>query len=252
LVIGVEKMTDFSNEEVARALAMAADNTTEFNNGVTFPALHALVAQAYLNKYNLAPAVLDAVSVRSHQKAFADDKAQFHKKITEDDVRASAMVTSPLKLYHCSPISDGAAAIVLSTEQTDLELAASVTLASREFALADRSDLTSFAVVQEAVAKLDLSELEIVEVHDCFVIAEIIALEDLGIMRKGQGWQEPEHVKVNVRGGLKAGGHAIGATGVKQMVTLAEEMRTHQYQLGLAHNVGGVGAQVALNLIKKR
>ena len=277
LVIGVEKMTDHKPEEIASAL-MGAGHDEERIAGASFPGLYALLARAYMEKYKTTGEKVAAVSVKNHYHASLNPKAQFQFEISIDQVMSSPMVADPLKLLDCSPISDGASAIIISNNKKQIAktkkpiwiVASSVTTDS--LGLSQRSDLTTLSAVRRAakeaykMAGIIPSEIDVAEVHDCFSIAEIIACEDLGFFKQGEAALEIAKGKtklnkgrpiVNPSGGLKACGHPVGATGVKQIVEIVSQLRgeaqarqAEEAKIGLTHNVGGSGAVAVIHILK--
>lgn len=278
LVVGVEKMTDHKPEEVSLAL-MGAGNSQERSAGITFPGLYALIARAYMNQYGLTEEELAAVAVKNHYHGSLNPKAHFRFPVTIEKVLQSSPVADPLKLLDCSPVSDGASCLVLGSEDVVKRkhkkpvwiLASSV--ATDTLGLAKRDSLTSLKAAYLASKKayseagLKPSDIDIAEVHDCFTIAEIIALEDLGFFEKGKAGKavrkgeltlgSSKKLVVNTSGGLKACGHPVGATGVKQIVEVVEQLRgiansrqVEKAKIGLTHNVGGSGAVAAVHILK--
>lgn len=269
LVVGVEKMTDHKPEEVARVL-MGAGSDEERQAGVTFPALYALLAKAHMEKYGTTEADLASVSVKNHFHACFNPLAQFPFPITIEQVLQSPRIASPLKLLDCSPITDGAAAVILSNNKKTVSVIAS-TVATDTLGLAEREDLTTLKATQEAAkiayeeAGVEPKDIDVAEVHDCFSIAEILAMEDLGFAKKGEGGKFIREGKtklgnslvVNTSGGLKACGHPVGATGIKQMVEIYQQLsgisgkrQVQNARVGLTHNVGGSGATAVIHILK--
>ncbi len=278
VVGGVEKMTDASTAEAVTALGGAGDQEWELLQGATFPGLYALMARRHMHEYGTTEEMLASVAVKNHANAIHNPYAQFHSKITIDDVLRSKKVADPLKVLDCSPITDGAAAVVLMSldkakEHTDnyVEVVASAQ-ASDTLALHSRESLTGIRATRVAAEKayklagVGPEKIDVAEVHDCFTIAEIMAIEDLGFFKKGEGGKaslEGEtqiggKVAVNTSGGLKAAGHPVGATGVKQVVEItwqlrgqAEGRQVDNPEYGLTHNVGGSGATAVVHILKR-
>lgn len=275
LVLGVEKMTDSSQDEITAGL-MAAGSDEERQAGVTFPGIYALIAQAYMQKYGISEEILAGVSVKNHYHGSLNSKAQFRKLITIDDVMNSGRIADPLKLLDCSPISDGASAVVITNQEVDKKLKP-VTIAASEvatdtLALHNRSSFTTLSAVVEASGKaykkagITPSDVDVAEIHDCFSIAEAIATEDLGFSKRGEGARDIAKGKMtlwkgkivtNPSGGLKACGHPVGATGIKQIVEITQQLRggadTRQVKnakIGLTHNVGGSGAIAVIHILQ--
>lgn len=265
LVVGVEKMTDIDSALTTKYLAGAAHYSLEY--GSTFPGLYGLLAQAHMQKYGTTRDQLSAVAVKNHLHAFDNPNAQYHKKFTIEQINQSQLVADPLRLLDCSPITDGAAAVILSTRNVDgLVEIAGFGHGQDSLDLAHRGSLTSLeatkSAAKEAYSKASLSakDINVAEVHDCFTIAEILAYEDLGFAVEGKGGLLIEagkmtyggDVVVNPSGGLKAGGHPVGATGIKQVAYLAELLAGGQFKTGLAHNVGGSGATSVVHILTKK
>ena len=276
LVIGVEKMTDLPTEEATITLATASDQEWEAYYGVTFPGLYAMIAKRHMHDFGTTREQLALVAVKNHEHASLNPIAQFRNKITVEDVLNSSPVAEPLNLLDCSPITDGAAAIVLCREnfvkiEKPVYLVASGH-AVDTIALHERKSLTELKATKLAAkmayeeAKIKPKEIDIAEVHDCFTIAEIIAYEDLGFCEKGEGGKLIEQgetslngsIPVNTSGGLKACGHPVGATGVKQAVEVVSQLREEagkrqvkHAQRALTHNVGGSGATCVVHIWEK-
>ncbi len=275
LVVGVEKMTDHNPAEVAQAL-MAAGHDEERASGITFPGLYAILAQAYMEKYKATEKELAMVSVKNHYHASLNSKAQFPFEITLEQVLRSSSIAEPLKLLDCSPVSDGASAIILSQglqkKHQPLAYITASAVATDSLGLAGRRSLTSLGAAVLAakkayqMANLNPEQIDVAEVHDCFTIAEILACEDLGIFEKGQAAKEIALGKtklgqgkpvINPSGGLKACGHPVGATGVKQVAEIADQLagkagqrQVKKAKIGLTHNVGGSGAVAVIHLLE--
>ncbi len=276
VALGVEKMTDHKPEDVATAL-MGAGSAEERQAGATFPGLYATLARVHMKEFGTTEEDMAAVAVKNHFHASLNPHAQFHNTITVEQVMRSSRIADPLKLLDCSPISDGAAAVVVTREQGSgnrkgIEILAS-TVATDTLGLAQRKSLTELHATQEAskkaykIAGMGPKDIDVAEVHDCFTIAEIFAMEDLGFYKKGKAaaaiacgetrLDTSKHLVVNPSGGLKGCGHPVGATGVKQMVEVVEQLRgragdrqAKKAKIGLAHNVGGSGATAVVHILK--
>lgn len=274
LVIGVEKMTDVSSEDATTGLSGASDEEWEASVGATFPSLYAMIAREHMNKYGTSRRQLSMVAVKNHKHGSMNPLAQFPKEISLEDALEATMISDPLNLFDCSPISDGAAAIVLSAgKQTKGVKILASAQAQDSLALHDRADLTTLQATVDAsnrafkAAGIGRKDIGLVELHDCFTIAEICAYEDLGFVEKGKGGEFIEEGKtyfgaelpVNTSGGLKSCGHPVGATGVKQVVEIYNQMigRAGARQIkkdlkyALAHNVGGSGATAIVSILEK-
>jgi len=276
LAAGVEKMTD--GADVTDVLAMAADQETEAYHGITFPGLYAMIARAHMDAYGTTEEQLAAVAVKNHRHGSMNPKAQFGHAVTLEQVLGSSLVASPLRLLQCSPVSDGAAAVVLCP----LEAANRYTkqpikirgsgMASAPMALHDRKEISFLDSVQKSaerayeMAGIGPGEIQFAEVHDCFAIAEICCIEALGLVEKGRGGKAaPEgftalggRVPVNTSGGLKSKGHPVGATGVAQAIELCEQLRgaagerqVADARIGLCQNMGGSGASSVVHILER-
>jgi len=278
MVSGVEKMTDVSTEQVTTALMGAGDEELEGFNGLTFPGLYALLAKAYMHKYpSLTRELLAEVSVKNHFHGAKNPYAQFQSEITLDTVLKSTLVADPLTLFDCSPITDGAASIILASEKTAKKLDSEVYitgsgLATDSLSLARRKSLTrldaGITAAERAYkqAGITVKDVNFAEVHDCFSIAEIYAVEALGFAKEGEAYKLYKDKQtyfdgktpINTSGGLKACGHPVAATGVKQAVEATMQLRGDAGKrqvkgatTGVTYNVGGSGATACVHVFKK-
>jgi len=278
MVGGVEKMTHRTTAEVTEFLAMASDMPFEQWNGLTFPGLYALMATAHMHEYGTTEEQMARVAVKNHHNGTLNPKAHMQKEITVEKVMGSKVIAWPLKLYDCSLITDGASCLIL----THPDLAKRFTdspvhvigsgQASDAIGLYEREKLTSLKAArlagQEAyrMAGVEPKDLDVVEVHDCFTIAELIAYEDLGFCGSGKGGNLIEEgttelggkLPVNPSGGLKSKGHPVGATGTAQAYEIylqltgqAEERQVEGAEIGLSHNVGGSGASASVHIYRR-
>lgn len=260
LVVGAEKMTEQSPQTMNNGL-MQATTQDEQLSGITFAGLYALLASHYLDTYTLERNILSWVPLLMHRNGATNPKAQFQKPITLKHIEASRTVVEPLRLFDCSPLSDGAAGIIISSEPSAVQMIGSA-IATDSPDLGSRQELLSFNATKQALQNLNLDQdwhnnLVALEAHDCFSIALIIALEDLGLAPPGKGWElvqnlytNPEKYSwtLNQSGGLKAAGHPVGATGIKQMVSVYEQLNlAKKNSLGLTHNLGGTGGTAIIN-----
>ena len=267
LVVGVEKMTDVSPEVIAAGLMGAADAEKDAPSGLTFPGIFGLIANRYMHEYNVSRARLNAVSVRHHKNAVGNPFAQFQSEIPEDSVSASPKVADPLCMLDCSPISDGAAAVLLSTsaEKTrksthgDIRIIASQ-LAADTVSITDRPTITAFGATQTAMAAalaeagIEREDIAHVELHDCFSIAALLSLEDMGFAEPGCGirlYEEEHAMTINGSGGLKACGHPVAATGIKQIIDIRKQLHASGNRYGLAQNFGGACATCGIHILEQ-
>lgn len=276
LVGGVEKMTD--GADVTYALATAADQEYEVYQGVTFPGLYAMIARAHMYRYGTTREQLAAVAVKNHHNGALNPNAQFQREITVEQVINATLVADPLTILDSSPVSDGAACVILASEELVKILKKPLIkilgsgAATDSLALHQREDITTLNAVKISaeraykMAGINPSDVDFAEVHDCFTIAEICILEELGFVEKGKGglFTEESHtslegkIPVNTSGGLKSKGHPVGATGIAQVVEVVEQLRNNagkrqikNAKIGLAQNMGGTGASSVVHILKK-
>jgi acetyl-CoA C-acetyltransferase len=274
---GVEKMTDVLTERTTQTLATAADQEWEAFLGMTFPGLYALIARRHMYEFGTTREQLAMVSVKNHGNAIHNPYAQFHRRITVEDVLNSAVVADPLRLLDCSPITDGAACVVLASEEKAKDFTDSPVYitgsgqASTTISLHDRERMTvidsTINAGREAYrrAGIEARDVQVAEVHDAFTIGEILAIEGLGFVELGKGGPATEEgltqiggkIPVNTSGGLKAKGHPVGATGIAQAVEIALQLRGEagrrqvDADIGLTHNVGGSGGTAVVHILEK-
>ncbi|MFA9425103.1 thiolase domain-containing protein [Natronorubrum sp. A-ect3] len=277
LVGGVEMMSASSLEKVTDALANAADNEYENEAGLTFPGIYALMAQAYMSEFDVTEDELAAVAVKNYENGVSNPLAQRQTETDVESVLDSPPVATPLNLQDCCPITDGASAAVLVSEsfaddhglETTVEFAGSGQ-SSDSLALQDRPELARTRAAERAAedayerAGISPGDVDVVELHDCFTIAEILAIESLGFFERGEGARgavEGEtavdgRIPINTSGGLLAKGHPVGATGVAQLVEITKQLEgRHPNQvddptIGLTHTVGGSGASCVVNVLR--
>ena len=301
---GVEKMTNLETARVTDVLASAADAFYEFPAGATFPGLYAEMANAHMKRYGTTIEQLRLVGIKNHENGALNPKAQFQASIRDimksrmekakakglpvptwkdemeflEDPVANPIIAWPLRLFDCSPITDGAAVVILAAEEiarkfTDTPIyVAGTGQGSDALALHDREDLTSLRAARVAareayrMAGVEPKDIQLAEVHDCFTIAEIVATEDLGFFKPGEGGKAVEEgvtkrdgeKPINTSGGLKAKGHPVGASGAAQVVEIWHQLRgsagprqVSGVELALTHNVGGSGASCAVHIFRR-
>ncbi len=304
LVGGIEMMTKLPTSQVTDTLAAAGDVLYEIPVGFTFPGFYAAMASAYFDRYGAAPEDLMQVALKNHTNGALNDKAQFGVTIPDwmekrkqsaerkgkpvpdwkdewdflHDDRANPMIAWPLRLFDCSPITDGATAALLVADDiakkfTDHPLKIIGSGQASDYPLHDRADLTSIGAAklaaQEAYQMADVTakDIQLAEVHDCFTIAEVIASEDLGFFEPGTGYNQAEKgtttrdgdIPINTSGGLKAKGHPVGASGIGQAVEIFKQLRGRAGErqikgdpsLGLAHNVGATGQTCVVHIFHR-
>jgi len=305
VVGGVECMNEVSTTLVTDTLATASDNLFEYPAGATFPGLYAAVASAHFHKYGTTHDDLKRIAIKNHENGSQNPFAQMQQSLREimagkikrfesqgrdlpdwkdemDFLNSSSnpMIASPLRLFDCSLVTDGAACVFLASEEvakdfTDTPIWLTGTgQGSAALSLHDRDDITGFIASREAaqqaykMAGLKPSDIQIAEVHDCFTIAELIALEDLGFYEPGKaataiqnGETKRDGIRpINTSGGLKSKGHPVGTTGAamaveifKQMRGIAERDRQVKFDVekALSHNLGGSGATCVVTIYEK-
>jgi len=278
LVVGVEKMTEVTTSVATEIMGRAGDAIWEYPFGTTFPGYYAMIANAHMAEYGTTEEQLAMVAVKNHYYGCLNPYAHMQKEVTLEKALTSFPVAYPLKLYDCSLITDGAAAVLLASEERAKAISKNpvwmvgLGLATDTLRLGDRESLTSLRAAREAartaykMAGIGPSDIDVATVHDCFTIAEIVAYEDLGFCEKGEGGRLIEaretyiggRIPVNVDGGLKSKGHPLGATGVSMAIEITKQLRgeagprqVKDPEIGLTHNVGGSG-QIALVHIFRR
>ncbi len=280
MAVGVEKMTEVDTLTSVELIGRAGSYTWEFENyGMTFPAYYALYAVSHMSRFGTTEEDMSRVAVKAHHYGSLNPLAQFQKEITLEKALGSQMVSWPLKLYDACPLSDGSAAVVLASEEaakklTDTPVWIKGTGYSSDSAnLSRRDDYVGLRASVDAsrraygASKVTPDMVDVATCHDCFTIAELMAYEDLGFCKKGEGAKmirdgETElggRIPVNLDGGLKAKGHPIGATGVSMTVEITKQLRNeagkHQAPIkngiGLVHNVGGTGHYAYVTVLSR-
>lgn len=277
IAVGAEKMTHSDTAAVTAALNCAMDNGADGPSGLTFPGFFGLAARVYEERYGAGRDHLSAVVRKNKANGLLNPLAQMGASLGNDEILQSPLICDPLRLFDCCPVSDGAAAVVLVAEHLRSEIAAepveiAASVQTRGSArIAGHPDLCSFnatvSAAQQAFqfARIAPGDVDLVELHDCFSIAEIIDGEDLGIVPRGHGagWAAEGRtardgdMPVNPSGGLLAKGHPVGATGIGQVYESVLQLRgTHPNQvadaaIALTHNLGGAGVACAVNILKR-
>ena len=280
LAVGVEKMTEVDTSTSVELIGRAGSYTWEFENyGMTFPAYYALYAVAHMNRYGTTEEDMSRVSVKAHRYGAMNPLAQFQKEITLEKAMGSPVVAWPLKLFDACPLSDGSAAVVLASEEAAKKLTDTpvwikgVGYSTDTANLSRRDDYVGLGAAVEAakkayaMAKVGPGDIDVATAHDCFTIAELMAYEDLGFCKKGEGAKMIRNgdteiggrIPVNLDGGLKAKGHPIGATGVSMAVEITKQLRNEAGKRqapikngnGLVHNVGGTGHYAYVTILSR-
>ena len=278
LVVGVEKMTEVPTSVATDIMGRGGDATWEYPFGTTFPGYYAMIANAHMAQFGTTEQQMAMVAVKNHYYGSLNPYAHMQKKIDLEKAITSFMVAHPLKLFDCSLITDGAAAILLASEEKAKAISkkpvwfAGLALTTDTMRITERDSLTSIMATREAartayrMAGIGPSDIDVATVHDCFTIAEIVAYEDLGFCEKGEGGKLIEaketyvggKIPVNVDGGLKSKGHPLGATGVSMAIEITKQLRGEAGErqvknagIGLTHNVGGTGQVVAIHIFRR-
>ena len=278
VVGGAEKLTDVPDATAAQITSSAADHEWEVVFGATLPALWALIARRHMHQYGTTREELARVAVHAHEMGSKNPNAHFRNKLSLEQVLNAGPVAEPLGVFDCAPLSDGAAAVVLgpmdlARQHTDtpIQITASQ-VACDTMALQHREDLTTLDSTVSAArrafaqAHRDPRDVQVAEIHDAYTISALVALEDLGFVKKGHAGREFASgrfapggaVTVNPSGGLKAQGRPFGAVGVAQVVEIvrqlrgeAKERQVPEAMVGLAHDVGGTGATSVVTLLER-
>jgi len=277
-VIGCQKMTELTTAEILALMGRVGDVQWESIFGTTFPGYYAMFAQRHMHEYGTTAEQLALVAVKNHYYGARNDNALFRKEITVEKAQASDPVASPLNVYDCCANADGAVCLILAAEPKARELSDrpvwldGLGCATTSMSVLRRPDLTGLpsaaAAAEEAykMAGITAADVKVAGVHDCFTIAEIMAYEDLGFCAKGEGGAFIEakqpyiggSTPVNVDGGLKAKGHPIGATGTSQVYEIVRQLRgdcgerqVPDADVGLTHNVGGIGQYSFVNILRR-
>jgi len=278
LASGVEKMTDVGGNEATYALGTAADQEYEGYQGITFPGLYALIARAHMQKYGTTREQLAKVAVKNHHNGSKNPLAQYQFEITEEEVLNSVKVADPLNILDCSPITDGAAAAIICPLDMARKMGKPLIKiigtghATDTIQICQRKDMTwleaTYQAAKQAYAMADKKpeDIDFIEVHDCFTIAEICATEALGIVDKGKGGEAVESgltdlegkIPVNTSGGLKSKGHPVGATGIAQIVEVTKQLRgeagerqVKDARVGMTQNMGGSGGSSVVHILER-
>jgi acetyl-CoA C-acetyltransferase len=277
-VIGCQKMTELSTGEILALMGRVGEVQWESVFGTTFPGYYAMFATRHMHEFGTTRENLLQVAVKNHHYGAKNPNALFRKEITLEKAMASDPVASPLCVYDCCANADGAACVILAAEDRAKAISAKVVwldgvgCATSSMSVLRRPDLVGLPSAREAsrqaykMAGVTAKEIKVAEVHDCFTIAELMAYEDLGFCKKGEGGPFIADrrsyiggdVAVNVDGGLKAKGHPIGATGVSMAYEIISQLRgdcgerqVPDADVGLTHNVGGIGQYTFVNLFRR-
>lgn len=271
LVVGAEKMKHVSTAKVTQAINAAMDNdSNEKHAGLTFPGFFGVLANRYFYETGATEEHLAMVALKNRENAMNNPLAQFKERTSMEEIMNARMITDPLGLFDCSPTTDGAAAIVVSKKKSNIKLLASAQ-ASGPTQMQASEDLMSIPAVKESgrlayeKAGLGPEDIDVVEVHDCFSMTEILSSEELGFFEKGEGYKAVEQGKtkpngdipINTSGGLLSKGHPIGATGVSQLYQIVSQLRGNApnqvegARIGLAQNLGGTGAYSTVHILER-
>jgi acetyl-CoA C-acetyltransferase len=277
LVVGVEKMTESLPVETTEALATAADADFEAVHGLSFVSINALVMQRYLHVYGWNHTDFARFSINAHANAIHNPFARLRSPITEKDYNQARMIAEPINLLDASPIGDGAAAIILvpaekiSRQSSAIKVAGSAS-ATDTLSVHSRKDPLWLSAAAKSVKKayqqasVTPKDIDLFELHDAFSIMSALSLEACGFSERGQAPRlaiEGEicpsgRIPITTRGGLKARGHPVGATGVYQIVEVVQQLRGEagatqitNARIGMAQNIGGSGASIITHILMR-
>lgn len=277
MVGGAEKMTDVGDEEALETLSASVDQEWEAFFGATLPSLYAMIARRHMYQFGTTREQLAAVAVKNHKHGSMNPDAQFQSPVDLKTVIGAGPVAEPLGVFDCAPFSDGAAALVLCESEKAKKFSEhpiKITgsgQAGSSLSLSARRDITTFSTTRLAgekalkMAGRKLFEVQVAELHDSYSIGEILAVEDLGFCKKGEGGKFIEsgsaslggQIPINTSGGLKARGHPLGATGIAQAVEIVQQLRgkagarqVKDAKVGLTHNVGGTGGTCLVHVLE--
>ena len=280
MAVGVEKMTEVDTPTTVELIGRAGSYAWEFENfGMTFPAYYALHAVAHMNQFGTTEEDMARVAVKAHHYGAMNPLAQFQREITIEKALGSQVVAWPLKLYDACPLTDGSAAVVLASEEMAKKLTDTPIWIRGIGSSSDSANLSrrgSYVGLEAAVraaraayamAKVTPDDIDVATAHDCFTIAELMAYEDLGFCKKGEGahmiregqTEIGGRIPVNLDGGLKAKGHPVGATGVSMAVEITKQLRGEAGKrqaplrkgVGLVHNIGGTGHYAYVTILAR-
>lgn len=271
LIAGVEKMKHASTADVTQAINAAMDNeSNEKQAGLTFPGFFGVLANRYFYETDATKEHLAMIALKNRENALHNPLAQFQKPTTMEEIMEARIITSPLGLFDCSPTTDGAAALVITREKGAIHIRSSAQ-SSGPTQMQDADDLLSLPAVRKSgrlayeKAGVGPEDIDVVEIHDCFSMTEMLAIEELGFFNKREGWLAVEQGRtkatgdkpVNTSGGLLSRGHPIGATGVAQMYQLVQQLRgtapnqVENARLALAQNLGGTGSYSTVHILER-
>lgn len=278
LVIGVEKMSGVPRDTASKILARMLSDTNEIRYGATPTALAAMITRRYMHDYDLTRDELSLIPVKAHRNGAKNPLAHFQKEVTIEEVSNSPIIADPLRLYDCCATSDGAAALVLASDKAVREYGLSdnvirvlgVGHGTDYLAVQHRKSLTSLNATRIAasnafgMAGIKSSDVDVCELHDAFSILELLNMEDIGLVEKGQAIRAVKDgitevsgsIPVNPTGGLKARGHPTGGTGVAQIRDIVLQLRGQAPRglqvkdptIGLTHNIGGFANNIVVSI----
>jgi len=277
IVVGVEKMRDLDAPEVSLALSMAESAEYTQFIGASFLSLNAMLARLYQETYNVTRDELSAFPVLAHRNAATAEHAQFRKAVTVEDVSRSPLVSDPLRLLDCAPIGDGAAAVLLTSDELlnegDVVEVLSSKISTNIFSVYEREDLLTFSATKDAASKafseagISVEDVDVLEIHDAFSVTAALSVEAMGFSKPGEGAKDAAAGVYSLRGrypaltfgGLKARGHPVGATGLYQIAELWLQLKgrgglnqVEGCRIGVAQNIGGVDTTSVVTVLAKR
>jgi len=277
LVVGIEKLNERPTPDTSRGLAWAADADYELIYGVSFAGLNALVMRYYMEKHNVSREEMGLWAVLMHENGYHNPYAHLRKKVTLEEVINSPVIADPIRLYDACPISDGAAAVYLVSEDLARKVSDTPVLVAGVGNALDSTDITSRYALDELyasrvstkkaldMAKVELKDIDVAEIHDAYSIVAMLSIESIGFAPKGKApkllaegrFKPGDKPSLNPSGGLKSRGHPVGATGIYQIAEVVMQLRGDfpginvGGEVGLAQNIGGVGSNITTVILRR-
>lgn len=261
MVLGVEKVSDLQNKDILYLASSLIDNEEESFIGATVQSQFAMITRKYLNDFKLKDVDLSFIPSKNHKNAIDNEHAQYSSELKEEKIISSPLLAEPIRMLECASYCDGAAALIMCREEIAKKfnvyghLMAS-SLSSDSLSLSKRSSIIEMESTKKAaelsykIAGIYPNSIDLMEVHDIVPISEVIAVEDLGFAKKGKGIKfiKSNIGRINLSGGLKACGNAIGATGVRQAINIMDKLKSNKLKYGLTQTLGGTGGVSVVNI----
>lgn len=265
MVLGVEKISDFKTNKIY-SLSSELIGQEESFVGATVQSQFAIMTRKYANDFKINPNELSFIPSKNHKNALGNENAQYIFELSEEKIASSPLGADPLRMFDCASYCDGAAALIMCNEKMAKKLKSKIkgyllasSIASDSLSLSKRKSIIEMEATAKAVrdalgsAKLKQNDIDLLEVHDFAPVSEVMAVEDLGFCSKGKGldFVKKNTQKINLSGGLKACGHALGATGVRQAVDVLRLLKANDFKLGITHTISGTGGLVVVNIFQR-